>query len=176
MYGLVESLRDNAEETFIKLGYSEIELNFNYPKATLLFLLGIDDESALVAALDGFFAENQELLSGSGYVIKKSSVRITLSKEAVKRFFLGYDENGFLSELYSALGAHGVTLADIEAVFDEHNKGAKCELFEGEDFDAVFACDADDDPYRYLFKFEDGHCDFHRLLESDFNEIYKNDN
>lgn len=172
----MESLRDNAEETFIKLGFSEIELNFNYPKATLMFLLGIYDESALESALECFFLENKDTLSSSGYVMKKSGVRITLSKEAVRYFFSGFDENGFLSALYSALGAHGVTLADIEAVFAEHNKGAKCELFEDDDFDALFKCESDGDPYRYLFKFEDGHCDFHRLLESDFDEIYKNDN
>ena len=176
MYGLLQSLRDNAEETFIKLGYAEIELNFNYPKGTLVFLLGIRDEDELPNALDSFFEENGKLLSGSGYTLKRNGVRITLSRKAVESFFSGFDENGFLSELYALIGSHGVGLSDVEAVFSRHNKGARILDVENEDFDAVIVCDGASDPYRYVFKFEDGHCDFHRLLSSDFDEIYANDN
>ena len=176
MYGLLQSLRDNAEETFIKLGYAEIELNFNYPKGTLVFLLGIRDEDELPNALDSFFEENGKLLSGSGYTMKRTGVRITLSRRAVESFFSGFDENGFLSELYSVISTHGIGLSDVEAVFSRHNKGARILDVENEDFDAVIVCDGASDPYRYVFKFEDGHCDFHRLLSSDFDEIYANDN
>ena len=176
MYGLLQSLRDNAEETFIKLGYADIELNFNYPKSTLISLLEIRGEDGLADALDGFFKMNSELLTGSGYVMKKRGVRITLSKVAVRRFYELFDENGFLAELYTALGTHGVSLSDIEAVFSRHNKGARLADIESDDFDAVIVCGGDDDPYKYIFKFEDGHCDFHRLLSSDFDEIYNNDN
>lgn len=178
MYGLLDSLRDNVLETFIKIGDCELELNFNYPKRTLAYLLALNGEAnaELEGALDAFFADNEELLSGSGYLMKNSDVRIRLSKKAVKALYSGAENYGFLSDLYAATRSHGVTAKKVEEVFLKHKTEAKKEVFDNGDFDVCFSLDTQRDPYIYLFKFENGHCDFHRLLWFDYDEIYKNDN
>lgn len=177
MYGLYESLRDNAEETFIKIGYADIELNFKYPKSTLKSLLGnreMSDEE-LDNAMRGLLSERGEL-SGTEFRLRKSGALVTLSRECVKRMYEGFDENGFLSELYRVISTHSVTEDGIREVLLKHRPTVNIEKSSDPDFDLLAYSPDASDPYRYLFKLEHGHCDFHRLLPEDFEEIYKNDN
>ncbi len=174
MYGLHESLCDNAEETFIKIGYSDTELNFNYPSGTLKSLLGNREMSdgELCEALDAFFAKNATF-SGSSWHKRRAGVMITLHQSSVKAIYERFDKDGFLSELYRAVSAHGASENSVREVFSKHRPTAVAEKSRDPDFDLLVSFEDGSDPYRYLFKFEHGHCDFHRLLPDDFEEIYR---
>ena len=174
---IFESLRDNAEETFIKLGYSDIEMSYNYPESTVRELLadGADNELPLEERLASALFSH-ELFCDSRIRKRKGGVSVTLTRECVRELYRDFDPDGFLPELYRVIGRHGVSESDIRSVFLRHRPNSEILPSSDKDFDLLVLDRSGVDPYRYLFKLDHGHCDFHRLLPSDFEEIYKKDN
>ena len=190
MYGLVESIRDNLVECFVKLGYTDAPLNFNYPTRTLKTLIfGIDECKQCFTKTESEADENitdealfkglTEALYMARDTLGECTVRrrtggysITVPREGVKRAFSELDAGGFLPSLLSAISSHGVTSEDIHAVFEGAKRPYISHPSRDPDIDEFITVTDGSDPYIYLFKYEGHHVDYHRLLPADFYEIY----
>ena len=183
MYGLIDSIRDNLDECFVKLGFTDAPLSFNYPARTLAALLGgntdklsleIPDSDSLAAALVRELDGAKEILGECTLRERKGGFSITVSREGVIRAYSRFDKDGFLPSLLSLISTHGVRAEDIHAVFEGAKKPFEIHPSPDEDIDEYITVTDGKDPYIYLFKFEEHHCDYHRLLPTDFYEIYGN--
>ena len=194
MYGLIDSIKDNLVECFIKLGYTDAPLSFNYPDRTLAALLfdtdkckqeftqgrgESDEKSAAEISGEELFRGLSEALDLARDTLGECTVRrrtggysITVPREGVKRAFSELDAGGFLPSLLSVISSHGVTSEDIHGVFEEAEKPYACHPSTDADIDEFITVTDGTDPYFYLFKYEENHVDYHRLLPADFYEIY----
>ena len=190
MYGLIDSIRDNLVECFVKLGYTDAPLSFNYPARTLKTLIfSIDECKQCFTKTESEADENitdEELFKGltealymARDTLGECTVRrrtggysITVPREGVKRAFSELDAGGFLPSLLSAISSHGVTSEDIHAVFERAKKPYISHPSPDADIDEFITVTDGSDPYIYLFKYEGHHVDYHRLLPADFYEIY----
>ena len=198
MYGLIDSILDNLDECFVKLGFTDAPLSFNYPLRTLAALLGMvsggdGGESGGTRAVadsalnngngeitsEALLGELTRVLDGARDVLgecslraRKSGYSITVPREGVRRAYSRFDKDGFLPSLLSRISTHGVTAEDIHGVFESARVPFEVHLSSDEDIDEFITVTDGSDPYIYLFKFEEEHCDYHRLLPVDFYEIY----
>ena len=194
MYGLADSIKDNLVECFIKLGYTDAPLSFNYPDRTLSALLfgtdkckqeftqergESDEKSAAEISGEELFRGLSEALGLAKDTLGECTLRrrtggysITVPREGVKRAFSELDAGGFLPSLLSAISAHGTRSEDIHAVFEGAKKPYISTLSRDPDIDEFITVTDGSDPYIYLFKYEENHVDYHRLLPADFYEIY----
>lgn len=194
MYGLVESIKDNLVECFVKLGFTDAPLSFNYPDRTLSALLfsadkckqeftqergGGDEKSAaeisgeeLLKRLTRELAAARDTLGECTLRRRRDGYSITIPKEGVRRAFLELDAGGFLPSLLRAISTHGTTSEDIHRVFEDAKKSFISHPSCDADIDEFITVTDGSDPYFYLFKYEESHVDYHRLLPADFYEIY----
>ena len=194
MYGLADSIKDNLVECFIKLGYTDAPLSFNYPDRTLSALLfdggkckqeftqerGESDEKS-TAEISGeeLFRGLSEALDLAKDALGECTLRrrtggysIAVPRAGVKRACSELDAGGFLPSLLSVISAHGTRSEDIHAVFEGAKKPYISTLSRDPDIDEFITVTDGSDPYIYLFKYEGDHVDYHRLLPADFYEIY----
>lgn len=194
MYGLKDSIKDNLVECFVKLGFTDAPLSFNYPDRTLAALLfGVekckqtfakadksDDKNAseiggeqLLTRLAEELASAKDTLGECTVRRRKDGYSITVPREGVRRAFSTFDRGGFLPSLLDAISAHGATREHVRAVFERSERPYVATPSDDADFDEFITVTDGSDPYIYLFKFDGHHVDYHRLLPADFYEIYK---
>ena len=194
MYGLIDSIKDNLVECFIKLGYTEAPLSFNYPDRTLSALLfgtdkckqgftktesGMDEKNTAEISGEELFRGLSEALDLAKDALGECTLRrrtggysITVPREGVKRAFSELDAGGFLPSLLAVISAHGTRSEEIHAVFERAKKPYISTHSCDPDIDEFITVTDGSDPYIYLFKYEGHHVDYHRLLPADFYEIY----
>ena len=194
MYGLKDSIKDNLVECFVKLGYTDAPLSFNYPDRTLSALLfgtdkckreftqnegkagekSTDDPTGaeLLKRLTDELDSARDTLGECTVRRRRDGYSITVPREGVARAFSELDVGGFLPSLLSVISSHGVTSEDIHGVFEEAEKPYACHPSTDADIDEFITVTDGTDPYFYLFKYEENHVDYHRLLPADFYEIY----
>lgn len=194
MYGLKDSIKDNLVECFVKLGFTDAPLSFNYPDRTLAALLfdggkckqeftqerGESDEKSaaeisgeeLLKRLTEELELARDTLGECTLRRRKGGYSITVPKEGVRRAFLELDRGAFLPSLLRAISTRGATSEDIYRVFSDAKKPFISHRSTDGDIDEFITVKDGSDPYIYLFKYEENHVDYHRLLPADFYEIY----
>lgn len=170
---LHHNLVDMLKEEQAKLGYFDGEVRLYYPLSSLNhFFSSEDDSTQMLKRLDSFPTEWEKTLgkvkvSASGdrfcFLIPKEGNRY-VKDELVKDDFIG--------DLIALVGAHGTSLADIEALFYKKSDRVEKKMMDNGEFDCYFRfTDNPDNPYYYCFKDEGCHIIYHRFLPEDYKDF-----
>lgn len=173
---LRDYLCDMILEEQLKLGFEKETIRFYSPCASVGHVLGLKERSLenVMQALETFGSYATDTL-GEIQVSRCSGERICFLVPAQGAVYVHehWKANPFLEELISCFSKHGITLQDVQRVFNGWSDSAKCVHIGSNEFDDVFFfADGKPDNYRYCVKFDEGHAFYHRFLKEDFEELF----
>lgn len=176
-YGRLEAyFCDVILEEQLKLGYEKETIRFYSPCASVGHILHLEDRTceSVYRALLPFRDLAKETL-GDIVVSKCSGERVCFLIPAKGAAYVheNWKRNPFLEELIACFGRHGITLSDVQQVFQKWSEDVRC-IHIGSDGvdDVLYFENGVPDSYRYCVKFDAGHASYHRFLKEDFEELF----
>ena len=170
---LFDSICDNLQETFEKLGYSETEVSFNYPPKTLKTLFGNRgmSDGELADRLCGFAHEQEGKLGRISFRKNGDVFLLTVPREGARFVHTERKPDPFLSALVRVTMTFFATKEDVHRVFLDTGRPFTVRPFSEPDLDEVIFF-TDRDSYCYCFSYGEERPELHRLLPEDFAELY----
>lgn len=169
-------LCDMVLEEQLKLGFERETIRFYSPCASIGHILGKKECTceAVMKELEVFGTHVADTL-GEIKISRYSGERICFLIPVQGTVYVHehWNRNSFLEELIDCFKNHGITLSDVQSIFEKFSKRVECMQMRNHEFDAVlFFADGIPDQYRYCVKFDAGHAFYHRFLKEDFEELF----
>lgn len=172
---LERNLTDNIHEAQLKLGYDGRPMSLNYTLASLGHLCGEPWSDELWESFRSTVRERLGELTirpvSGGYCITVPAEGTAYVHDNAP------SENDFISELIETVRSHGITAADVTALFRKYSGSVEVRELSGEEADlAVWFADGEPDGYVYCLTEEPCmgggcHVTYHRFIPEDFEDL-----
>jgi hypothetical protein len=170
---LEQNITDVIAEQQIKLGYRSEVVRLYYPLSSLNHLLGLAcDVLQMEQALRAFCTYVQTRLGAVGVTHEDERFCFAIPPEGVDYIHRLGGNQQFLKELIATVGRHGVTMQEIEKIFQRYSACVHVERVHNGEFDwLLYFEDGVPDSYLYCFKDEGAHIIYHRFTADDYKDF-----
>lgn len=170
---LGQSLIDWMKEQQAKLGYRKESIRLYYPLSSLNHLFGsADTAEEMQERLDHFPEEWMQKLGKVKATHSGERFCFRIPEEGSEYVHAHMGKEEFIVKLVGLMWNHGVTMDQIQALFEEVAEGVRVERVEHGEFDYVIRFpEGHEDPYYYCFKDEGCHITYHRFLPEDYEDF-----